>query len=467
MICYVETSLDQVDERASDNHSSGNKCRGDSRASQSSIIGLAAVTAATATVSTRADFLVLVVCHGDQHDGFSLCNVDLDRLVTVRLVSLASNDIQNVGIGLKGRRDGQGGRLGVGPSVGQDGKHVALLNGDIISVRGRDACLGLVKVGLLLANSSSSGIELGKELVTIRVGLVLGSPHGLSILIVLLSTSEPLLLTIVEVRDTISDKGVGGGVPDQGLVGHGVFESRVVVVVQKASKKSGVLELGVDGSNHVLEPVDVSTGRIESSYEGKVDGVVEDAVHGLLLVGSNVVGVTIENFSDTVHASVFNKLGPKVFSNVLDGVDSNCFETISPDQVTDPRVESGNDVGFFSVEVVQRDRGVTERTLLDHGLVVVVCRTGTLLVDRKKNTHKGRMDVEKSKLTFNPAKRLVVKVLCGKWTVIAVGLETLRGSSSNVIDDLESKTRFENKGVSCAPNVCDYLHERPNSRHQP
>ena len=123
-----------------------------------------------------------------------------------------------------------------------------------------------------------------------------------------------LFLTVVKVRNSIADKGERGRVLDQRLVRDSRLEPRVVVIIQKAAEESRILKRRRQRGHHLGQGRDVTRGRVECRFEGKVDGVVEHAVHGFLLVGRDIRRVTIEDLSDGVNSSGRDKGGPKVLA---------------------------------------------------------------------------------------------------------------------------------------------------------
>lgn len=121
-----------------------------------------------------------------------------------------------------------------------------------------------------------------------------------------------LLLPVIHVRDPIADERESGRVHDERLVADGRLEPRVVVIVQKATQDRGIVKRRGERGDHLAQGGHVPARRVESRFERKVDGVVEQAVHGFFLVGGDVGRVTFEDLTDGVDTGSVDEGGPEV-----------------------------------------------------------------------------------------------------------------------------------------------------------
>lgn len=163
--------------------------------SRPGVVATATATAATATAvgGARANLVVLVERGGNEHLRRTVLDNDVHRLVSVDGHRLASDDVQQLGVGIV-REVGHLHRVvpRPGSSVGKDREHGRLGDDNLAIGRVDDRGLGGVKRRLRLTHGRSGHVELGEMLVHVGLGVVVGGPERFSVLVVDLAASEAL-----------------------------------------------------------------------------------------------------------------------------------------------------------------------------------------------------------------------------------------------------------------------------------
>lgn len=86
----------------------------------------------------------------------------------------------------------------------------------------------------------------------------------------------------------------------------------------------------------------------------------------------HVSGIAVIDLAYGVDPGASGEGRPKVFPDVLDGVDTKAIDTIFLDQRLDPSGERPGDRRVFRIDVRQGNAFVTQPTLFDVRLVVVI-----------------------------------------------------------------------------------------------
>lgn len=91
-------------------------------------------------------------------------------------------------------------------------------------------------------------------------------------------------------------------------------------------------------------------------------------------VGCNIVGIVVQNFTNSIYASGLGKVGPEVLSHMLDSINADTINSIVLDQVADPCVPCADHVLVLGIHIREWEIFVAKPALFDSGLIVVVVR---------------------------------------------------------------------------------------------
>ena len=155
-----------------------------------------------------------------------------------------------------------------------------------------------------------------------------------------------------------------------------VEETSIVVIVHKDTKGINVVEVRFF---FVVAALDVvhGLGRTEDVADSVVHGVVEESGQ-MILVGSNVSGISIEAFSHLENAGRSSIFGPEISWNLWNGVDADSIEVKLRDEVLYPVLEVSADVIVLSVVIWESSK----TAVLDGPLVAPVNVTVVVIVLR-------------------------------------------------------------------------------------
>ena len=192
------------------------------------------------------------------------------------------------------------------------------------------------------------GVDLSDELVEIG-GRVHVLPERLTVLGIV-SASVVLLGTVVGEGDTTGGHGEDLSLLEARLVVVvAAEEAAIVVVVDEDTKGIDVTEVAVllfvsvADAGHVLACAEDVADRVEH-------WVVEETGE-VLLVGSNVCGVTVEALSHLEDAGGLTELTPELALDLRDGIDTDAIEAVLRHDALNPVLEVSTDVIVVLVEI--------------------------------------------------------------------------------------------------------------------
>jgi len=188
------------------------------------------------------------------------------------------------------------------------------------------------------------------------------------------ATSVGLLRTIVVEGNTTGGKSEDEGRLELGLVVELVEETGVIVVVDEDTESIEISEVRTLLLISVLDAVH-GLAATEDILDGVVHGVVEQT-SDVLLVRTNVSGITVEALTHLEDTSGLAVLGPEVHGNLRDGVNTNTIERVGLHKVLDPVLELLTHPGVALVEIGK----ISETAVLDHALVAEVSDLALVVV---------------------------------------------------------------------------------------
>lgn len=181
------------------------------------------------------------------------------------------------------------------------------------------------------------------------------------------------------------------------------------MVADKVAQQRGIFELYPVVAERTDDLEHGGACTVECCIDGVEQGVVEEAVHRVVLVRSDVGGIAVQDFSNGMHAGRAHKVRPEVLSDMLDRVNSDSIKVVFGNERLDPIVECANDAGILGVDIGQGDVLVTQPARFHLRLVRVVLHPTEAVEIPRRN-------IERS--------------------VAGVGLEVLSICGGNVVDDL-------------------------------
>lgn len=215
-------------------------------------------------------------------------------------------------------------------------------------------------VGLFPDLMGLPGVDNSSDEVVL-VALGEGSPERFSVLRVV-TTSIVLLTTVVDEGDSSGGQWEDKSGPESLLVVVGVQESSVVVVVNEDTKGINVIEfrflLGVPVSDAVHAPA-----TAPDVLDSEVHGVVEKAGNVVLVV-THIVGITVEDFSETEYSSSLGVLTPKVFWHFGNSINSDTVQVVLLHNTLDPPFKIFSNVGVLLSEIGQVSQSAVLHLLL-------------------------------------------------------------------------------------------------------
>ena len=153
-----------------------------------------------------------------------------------------------------------------------------------------------------------------------------------------------------------------------------VEETRVVMVVDKDTKSIDVLEvLGL----LIVAVADVVHGfrATENIADSVIHWVVEKGGQ-VVLIRSNIGGITIETLTHLEHSRSFTVLRPKVCWNLRDGINSNTVEAILFDDSLYPVFEITTNIVIALIKIWQ----VSKSAIFNRVLIIPVDITRAMIV---------------------------------------------------------------------------------------
>ena len=182
-----------------------------------------------------------------------------------------------------------------------------------------------------------------------------------------------LFLTLIDDGNAILEHGEGDGVLDPGHVLLRMGEPSLVVVLEERAKETGVdpriFEL-LDARDELADAGSAG-GRLEGPRDPKVAGIVQQTCH-VVLVGSKVGRIPVEDLAQAEHAGGLLELGPERGFHMLHAVDTQPVDLVAVDNVPGPLVPDVTDIAVFCAKVGQADLVASLPAQLDGPLVVVV-----------------------------------------------------------------------------------------------
>lgn len=175
-------------------------------------------------------------------------------------------------------------------------------------------------------------VDGGGHLVDVRGGVHI-LPEGLSVVGVV-AAGVGLLTAIVVERDALPSEGEGQCTLEHSCVVVLVQESSVVVVVNEEAQSVHVFELGSLLCDSIFNVVH-GLSRTPHVLDSIVHRVVEQTRH-VVLVRTNIAGVTIEAFSHLEDSRGRTILSPEVLWYLWDSIDSYAVESISRHELLNP-----------------------------------------------------------------------------------------------------------------------------------
>ena len=209
------------------------------------------------------------------------------------------------------------------------------------------------------------GVDLGNDLIEVR-GRVHVLPDGLAIVRVV-TAGIVLLSSVVGEGDTSAGQGEDLSLSQAGLVAAvAVQETSVVVVIDEDTECVNVLEVAallvvsVPDAIHGL----VGTEHVADSVEHRV---VEKSGK-IVLVGSDVCGISVEVLAHLEDAGSLTVLLPEVLGHLRDSIDADTVEVVGLNDALDPVLKVATYVVVFMVDIGQTG----ETAVLDRPLVIPV-----------------------------------------------------------------------------------------------
>jgi len=196
-------------------------------------------------------------------------------------------------------------------------------------------------------------------------GAVKVAPEYLAV-IGIVTTSEALLTSVVEERDTSCAKSKSQGTLEESNVAISVEESSVIMVINKYAKSVNiweVLAVGVPSVPNVFHRLSV----LEDISNSKVHGIVKEA-SDVFLVVTNICIIAIENLAHLEDTSWLAILRPEALGNLRDGVDTNTIESVLFHEILNPALEVSADVRVILVKIWKTGKAA----VLDLPLVVPI-----------------------------------------------------------------------------------------------
>lgn len=251
-----------------------------------------------------------------------------------------------------------------------------------------DCCLIRGKAGRGIHRSVSNGVHRRDEGVHVLLCVVSGEPKSLSVGWVR-TPIVSLLLSIVNVGNTFHAVDHGKGVLPERDVRDVRLEPGVIMIANKAAEHSRVFELYPVVAERRRNVGQRSGCAVEGGIDRVEQRVVENAVHRVVLVGGDVGGISVQDFSDGMNTRGAYEIGPEVLSNMLDGVDSDGIEVIRRNERLYPSVVRADNGGILGVDVWESNVLVTQPASLDLSLIRVI-------LDPAEAVEVSRGDVERA-----------------------------------------------------------------------
>jgi len=183
-----------------------------------------------------------------------------------------------------------------------------------------------------------------------------------------------LLRAIVVEWNTGGCKGENETSSEANFVVISAHESGVVVVVNEDTKCIHVLEVGLLLGISVFD-VFHTFMTSEHVLDCVVHRIIEETCEGSL-VWSNISGISVEALSHLEHSGGLTVLGPEVFWDLWDGVDSNTVKAIVIDELLDPVLKILSDIAILLIQIGE----VSESAVLNLLLVAPVLNGTVVMV---------------------------------------------------------------------------------------